>query len=168
MFREIISPILKSNDYVYRLWYKAPAMLYTRSCKHSLVLLRMGEIIVRNMLSWLKLLIKLLLLHLIGCLYCCINNARSHKHQTKEKFSPERHLDVKNLLPIRTKENISLFFLLHSWIKNTSQGQLFLCEHLASIPHWRATLYAIFQCNPFHFFVNLRNQAHSQICSLES
>ena len=30
---------------------------YTISCKHSLVLLRMGEIIVRNMLSWLKLLI---------------------------------------------------------------------------------------------------------------
>ena len=36
---------------------------YTTSCKHSLVLLRMGEIIARNMLSWLKLLIKLSLLH---------------------------------------------------------------------------------------------------------
>ena len=36
---------------------------YTTSCKHSLVLLRMGEIIARNMLSWLKL--------LINC-YCCI------------------------------------------------------------------------------------------------
>ena len=44
-------------------------MLYTTSCKHSLVLLRMDEIIVRNMLSWLKLLIKLLLLHVVGCLY---------------------------------------------------------------------------------------------------
>jgi len=30
---------------------------YTTSCKHSLVLLRMGKIIARNMLSWLKLLI---------------------------------------------------------------------------------------------------------------
>ena len=29
----------------------------------------MGEIIARNMSSWLKLLIKLLLLHLVGCLY---------------------------------------------------------------------------------------------------
>jgi len=29
----------------------------------------MGEIIARNMLIWLKLLIKLLLLHLVGCLY---------------------------------------------------------------------------------------------------
>ena len=36
---------------------------YTTSCKHSLVLLRMGEIIARNMLSWLKL--------LINC-FCCI------------------------------------------------------------------------------------------------
>jgi hypothetical protein len=25
---------------------------------------------------------KLLLLRLVGCLYCCINDARSHKHQT--------------------------------------------------------------------------------------
>jgi len=27
---------------------------YATSCKHSLVLLRVGEIIARNMLSWLK------------------------------------------------------------------------------------------------------------------
>ena len=33
------------------------------------MLLRMGEIIARNMLSWLKLLIILLLLHLVGCMY---------------------------------------------------------------------------------------------------
>ena len=31
----------------------------------------MGESIARNMLSWLKLPIKLLLLHLVGCLYYC-------------------------------------------------------------------------------------------------
>jgi len=36
---------------------------YTTSCKHSLVLLRMGEIIARNMLSWLELSINR---------YCCI------------------------------------------------------------------------------------------------
>jgi len=84
---------------VYSLWYKAPMMLpagdqeavpphpghqqaassvlYTTSCKHSLVFLRMGESIARNMLSWLK----LLLLHLVGCLYYYISDARSHKHQ---------------------------------------------------------------------------------------
>jgi len=44
----------------------ASSIYYTSSCKHSLVLLRMGEIIARNMLSWLKLLTKLLLLHLFG------------------------------------------------------------------------------------------------------
>ena len=50
----------------------ASSVHYTTSCKHSLVLLKMGEIIARNMLSCLKLLINLLLLHLVGCLYYCI------------------------------------------------------------------------------------------------
>jgi len=59
----------------------ASSVHYTTSCKHSLVLVRMGEIMVRNILSWLKLLIQLLLLHLVGCFYYCINDARSHKHQ---------------------------------------------------------------------------------------
>jgi len=63
MFRAIISPILRST----RLWLRhqqaTSSAHYTTSCKHSLVLLRMGEIITRNMLSWLKL--------LINC-YCCI------------------------------------------------------------------------------------------------
>jgi len=59
----------------------APSLLYTISCKHNLVFLKMGEIIARNMLSWLKLLIKLLLFHPVGCLYYCINDARSHRHQ---------------------------------------------------------------------------------------
>jgi len=59
----------------------APSVHYTTSCKHSLVLLRMGEIIARNMLSWLQLLIKLFLLYLVGFLYYCINDAPSHKHQ---------------------------------------------------------------------------------------
>jgi len=55
--------------------------LHSTSCKHSLVLLRLGEIITQNMLSWLKLLIKLSLLHLVCCLYYYINDVRSHKHQ---------------------------------------------------------------------------------------
>jgi len=41
----------------------------------------MGEITARNTLSRLKLLIKLSLLHLVGCLYYCISDARSHKYQ---------------------------------------------------------------------------------------
>ena len=40
----------------------ASSVHYTTSCKHSLVLLRMGEIIARNMLSRFKL--------LINCYYC--------------------------------------------------------------------------------------------------
>ena len=39
-----------------------------------------------NVMSWLKLPIKLLLLHLVGCLHYCISDARSHKHQTMLHF----------------------------------------------------------------------------------
>ena len=74
MFRAIISHILRSTRLCLQLVVKctddaASSVHFTTSCKHSLVLLRMYEIIARNMLSWLKLLIKLLLLHLVGCLY---------------------------------------------------------------------------------------------------
>ena len=34
-------------------WQATSPVHYTTSCKHSLVLLRVGEIIARNMLSWL-------------------------------------------------------------------------------------------------------------------
>ena len=75
MFRAIISPIFRSTRLCYSLWYKAPTMLPAgcleaeelrlqtpgyrqhRGCiipqavTHSLVLLKMGEIIARNMLS---------------------------------------------------------------------------------------------------------------------
>ena len=55
----------------------ASSVLYTTSCKYSLVLLMMGEIIAQNMLSWLNLSIKLLLLHLVGCLYYYISSIAS-------------------------------------------------------------------------------------------
>ena len=87
MFRAIISPILRITRLCLQLvvqctddatccWpaghlQAASSVFYTTSCKHSLVILRMGEIIARNMLSWLKLLIKLLLLQPVGCLYYC-------------------------------------------------------------------------------------------------
>jgi len=44
-------------------WPATSWVHYTTSCKHSLVLLKMGEIIARNMLSWLELLVNR---------YCCI------------------------------------------------------------------------------------------------
>ena len=68
-FERWFRPSSGTLDCVYSLWYIALAILPTTSCKHSLVLLRMGEIIVRNMLSWLKLSVKLLLLYLVGCLH---------------------------------------------------------------------------------------------------
>jgi len=88
-FGQKFRPSSGALDCVYSLWYNAQAassVHCTTSCKHSLALLMVGEIIVRNMLSWLKLLIKLLLLHLVGCLYYCISDARSHKHQICAAF----------------------------------------------------------------------------------
>ena len=62
MFRAVISPILRSTRLRLQLAVKctgdaachqqaASSVHYTTSCKHSLVLLRMGEITARNMLS---------------------------------------------------------------------------------------------------------------------
>ena len=74
MFRAIFRLSSGALDCDYSLWYDAPTMLpagkldevvprhpayrpttssvlYTTSCKHSLVFLRMSEIIARNMLS---------------------------------------------------------------------------------------------------------------------
>ena len=48
------------------------------------MLLRMGEIIAWNMLSWFGIIHKPLLLHLVGCLCYCISDARSYKHQTQD------------------------------------------------------------------------------------
>jgi len=87
MFRAIISP---ADDHPGH-QQAASSLHYTTSYKHSLVLLRMGEIIARNVLSWLKLLIKLLLLHLVGCLYYCISDARSHKYQVCEGVEVHFH-----------------------------------------------------------------------------
>ena len=50
---------------------------------HSLVLLRMGEIYRLKHVELIGIIIKPLLFHLVGCLYYCISDARSNKHQGK-------------------------------------------------------------------------------------
>jgi len=65
-FGQKFRPSSGALDCVYSLWYNAQAassVHCTTSCKQSLVLLRMGEINARNMLSRLKLSINY---------YCCI------------------------------------------------------------------------------------------------
>jgi len=56
-----VNPVIKSLPHTLYVWGRdlftgccrpaASSVHYTTSCKHSLVLLRMGEIIARNMLS---------------------------------------------------------------------------------------------------------------------
>ena len=131
MFRAIISLILRNTRLCLQMCYKAPTMLpagdkdghqqaassvlYTTSCKHNLVLLRMVEIIARNMLSWLKLLIKLLLLHLVGCLYNCISDA-GHANIKEEvnSFGNLRHInkDVKEKVISVNKSRKGAIFLI--------------------------------------------------------
>ena len=48
---------------------------------HSLMLLKMGGINARNMLSWLEFISKPLLLHLVDVYIIYINDARSNKYQ---------------------------------------------------------------------------------------
>ena len=57
MFRAIILPIFRSTRLCYSLWYNAPTMLPATSCiipqavTYNLVLLKMGKVIARNILS---------------------------------------------------------------------------------------------------------------------
>ena len=62
------------------------------------------------MLSWLKLLIKLLLLHLVGCLYYCISDARSHKHQID--ISCAWRLNVENSMRSYTRNGVHFMLVL--------------------------------------------------------
>ena len=59
-----------------------PGRIIPHAVKHSIVLLRMGKKVTRNMLRWLELSINLLLLLLVGFYINYINHARSSKHQT--------------------------------------------------------------------------------------
>jgi hypothetical protein len=56
------------------------------------LLLRMGENITQNMQRWFKNINKRKLLHLVGYLHHCINDARSHKHQVKKKICSNIHI----------------------------------------------------------------------------
>ena len=92
MFRAMISPIFRSTrlcvtacGIVHQRCYRPATswVHYTTSCKHSLVLLKMGEIIARNMLSWLELLQTVIVSYSwLSILFLCIKviEERSRNH----------------------------------------------------------------------------------------
>jgi hypothetical protein len=113
MFRAIISSILK----ITRLCLctdDAVSLHYTTSCKHNLVLPRMGEIIARNMSSWLKLLIKLLFLQLgvyiiVSVMHGHTNIEKSHSSSlTRFSFFPYTPTPFPSL-------SLLLKLLFHQW-----------------------------------------------------
>ena len=90
MFRVKNSPILRSTFWLYIQflvrctdiaadrwqdchWSAAILVHCTKSCIYSQkVLLRMGEFSAQNMYGWFKKINKQNLLHLVGCLHCCV------------------------------------------------------------------------------------------------
>ena len=91
MFRSIISPIIRSTRLCLQLVVQntgdaachqqaASSVLYTTSCKQSSAP-GDGRNYRPKHVELIQIINKLLLLHLVGCLYYCINDARSHKHQ---------------------------------------------------------------------------------------
>ena len=91
-----------------------------------------------KMLSWLKLLIKLLWLYLVGCLCYSIIDARSHKHQIQRHkvcFLFQFHSPVKVICACNGVFTLSMAFLLLFTIHAAF-------EHLPSPP------LSVFQCRP--------------------
>ena len=102
----------------------------------------MGEIIARNMLSWLKLLIKLLLLHLVGCLCYCINDARSDKHRSLitcfvRSFYGMFCKYVLELFLLRFLI-VGLCFKITNWHLEDTDCEIFVCFWCDS-PQWART-----------------------------
>jgi hypothetical protein len=61
-----------------RLGYRpAASSVHYTTAAHSLVLLRMGEIIAQKRVELIGIINKRLFLHLVGCLYNCISDAQS-------------------------------------------------------------------------------------------
>jgi len=85
-------------------WAPGPAWTGGKSLLHrdsipdrparSQSLYRQSYPVHRNMLSWLKLWIKLLLLHLVGCLYYCISDTRSQKTSNIKSYSVASKMDT--------------------------------------------------------------------------
>jgi hypothetical protein len=67
-------------------WPATSWVHYTISCKHSLPLLKMGEIIARSMSSWLRIINKSSL-HLVGCLYLLLESNNLKRFSSVFQFA---------------------------------------------------------------------------------
>jgi len=90
MFRAIISPILRSTRLCLQLVVQctstlSPADIFFGALNHKLRTQSSAPEDGRNYrpkhVELIEITNKLLLLHLVGCLYYCIRDARSHKRQ---------------------------------------------------------------------------------------
>ena len=97
---------------------------YTTSCKHRLVLLRMGEIIARNTLSWLE-----LLKNRYFCIWLVVYITVSVMHgQTNIKFTPILLCRCRGIYVLRAEPCLKVPFL------NVLLGVCVCVEHVAVLP----------------------------------
>ena len=135
MFRAIITPILRSSDCVYSLWYNAPMMLPAGNLdemehqfyhmqvtgrQHRRCIIPQAVNTVGapedgcnyrpKRVQLIGIINKPLLLHLVGCLYYCIGDARSYKHQICKNIDAAQNVLI---CPIYTVYNINTYLGIH-------------------------------------------------------
>ena len=92
----------------------------------------MGEIIAPKYVELIGIINKPLLLHLVGCLYYCINDARSYKRQIQKPCRPE----IRNIFLDPTVQDLktprgkrvrgTVYVRKHSMFENTMSYQDFI------------------------------------------
>ena len=76
-------------------WPAASSVHYITSSKRSLVAPEDGRNYRPKHVELVEIINKLLLLHLVGCLHYCINDARSHKFHPLEKAVLGKKMEYK-------------------------------------------------------------------------
>jgi len=113
----------------------------------------MDEIIARNMLSWLKFLIKLSLFYLVRRLYYCINDARSYKHQIYLGFTLS---DTRGVLIYKFHTNIK-------FIRDLLCQILDVCQYI-NFERQRLKCLLFAQANTRRFFQYINKPIHVPAC----
>jgi hypothetical protein len=81
-------------------------MLYTTGCKHKSSSTDDGRNYRLKHVELIEIFItKLLLMHLVVCLYYCIRDAKSHKHQNKKEVIVVKHEILHKQFLAENKDN---------------------------------------------------------------
>ena len=104
---------------------------YNTSCKHSLLLLKMDEIIARNTLSWLELLINRYCCVELVVYIICINDAWSKKYQIWRRWcisflwSAHKSIQCSCIWPVTSVQCLSI---RSCWFRTTWPSHQYLFD----------------------------------------